>query len=85
MSIRAYNAPTMNIPTTAKCPYCDGALPRVTGGHTTVTIPGGKDYNGIVYACPKCQKALSVQIDPLAVRTEIVAQVVDQLFERLRK
>jgi hypothetical protein len=64
-----------SVPAISKCPHCGKALLHVNGGFINVSIPGGIDRKGILYSCPSCLAALSVEIDPLAVKTEIVAEI----------
>jgi hypothetical protein len=71
----------MNIPFNGKCPKCDSAITKVVAGHVSVEVPMGDSWNGIAYACPSCRTVLSVQIDPIALKNDIV----DDLFDRLRK
>jgi hypothetical protein len=71
----------MNIPSNAKCPKCEATITRAIAGHVSVEVPMGDGWNGIAYSCPACRTLLSVQIDPVALKSDIV----DELFERLRK
>jgi hypothetical protein len=32
----------------------------------------GGSWNTILYSCPHCQKVLNVQIDPVALKTDII-------------
>jgi len=70
----------MNIPSNATCPVCKAVVTRVVAGHVTVEVPGGDGWNGIAYSCPACRTLLSIQIDPVALKSDIV----DELLERLR-
>jgi len=69
------------MPSNAKCPKCDALITRVTAGHVPIEIPMGNSWNGIAYACPSCKSLLGVQIDPIAIKEDIVTE----LFKRLRK
>jgi hypothetical protein len=71
----------MNSPTNAKCPKCDTRITRVIAGHTTAEVPMGSSWNSIVYECPNCHALLGVQIDPIALKTDII----EELFKKLRK
>ena len=42
---------------------------------------GQTSWNGVSYQCPHCHAVLGVQIDPIAVKTDIV----NELFDRLKK
>lgn len=71
----------MNIPSNAKCPKCESVITKVIAGHVPIEVPMGDNWNGIAYACPSCKTVLSVQIDPIALKNDIV----DELLDRLRK
>jgi len=64
------------------CPKCDTPVTRVTIGSVVATVIGGQDRNAISYSCPSCNVVLSVQIDPLLVRTEIVSQILEGLGKK---
>jgi hypothetical protein len=40
---------------------------------------GPPNYRGVSYLCPSCLSVLSVSIDPISVREEIISGVVDRL------
>lgn len=61
-----------------KCPKCDKLLSSVTGQPIDIKL-GANGLKGLAYLCSFCQTILGVETDPLAIRTEIVAQVVDAL------
>ena len=66
----------MKIPT-AKCPRCDKLVNKVYF-EDVLAVMGSFDVAGIrsiAYLCPECRSVLSVQIDPIAIRSEIVKQV----------
>ncbi len=65
----------MQIPNLGKCPGCGNVLSSVVGGHVTINIAANPQRHGLAYSCPNCQVILSVEMDPIAIRTEIVAQV----------
>jgi hypothetical protein len=44
----------------------------------------GPGWKALTYACPSCNGALGVQIDPIAIKTDIVQEVTTELFRRLR-
>jgi hypothetical protein len=62
----------------AKCPKCEKPFSSVRCEHITVNAPGGK-WNGVSYACPLCSSALSVGIDPIAIKTDIVKDILKAL------
>lgn len=40
---------------------------------------GGKVWNGVAYSCPQCNAVLSVQIDPVAIKTDTINGVIGKL------
>jgi hypothetical protein len=70
----------MNIPSNAKCPKCQVVLTGVNAGHLPINVLFGKSYNGLAYACPSCQTLIGVEMDPIALKNDIV----DELVRRLR-
>jgi phage FluMu protein Com len=60
---------------TAKCPHCEKHLNSIRIDDITLNAFPGVDRKGVVYTCPMCFKVLSVEINPLAVRDEIVGQI----------
>ena len=66
-----------------KCPKCEQHISSVKIEHVDVKegIIGPASWHGVSYLCPSCNSVLSVQIDPIALKADIVSE----LFERLRK
>ena len=62
-----------------KCPHCDKYVANLkveaVDGHVTARPA----WKAIALCCPMCNSMISAQIDPIAVRTEIVRQVEDLL------
>lgn len=60
-----------------KCPHCDRPITRVNiqemEGNTAPL--GRMKWHCVGYACPLCQKIISVQIDPIAIKTDTIAEV----------
>ena len=63
------------------CPHCNALLNNVNIKDVNVRAGINRnEWRGIAYICPFCQKILSVAIDPIAIKTDIV----DDLFGRLQ-
>ena len=62
------------------CPKCEKSISSVNCSGIDVRVVGGKTWKGISYNCPFCNTVLSVQIDPIAIKTD----TVDDLFRKLR-
>lgn len=65
----------------AKCPHCNQVVTKLT----IVSLPAGAAYSGfewnaIAYACPlvSCQKIISVQIDPIALKADTVNEIIQR-------
>ncbi len=56
-----------------KCPKCEKTISSVKIEEVTASIGiGGSDWNAISYCCKSCNTVLSVQIDPIAIKTDIL-------------
>lgn len=63
-----------------KCLKCDHLLTHVSIGEITVEAGlGMKSWNGVAYLCPFCHTILSVAIDPIALKTDTVNEVLHGL------
>lgn len=59
----------------AKCPKCEKAITSVRIEDLTVKS-GMREFRGVAYACPHCASAISVSIDPVALKTDTVKETV---------
>lgn len=65
-----------------KCPKCDKMVGRITGESVEIDFGINKTkWIGNMYLCPSCRTVLGCQIDPIAIKTDLKAE----LFEALRK
>jgi len=64
------------------CPKCESAVMVANIGDVTVQAAGGKQWRGIKYYCPACGAILSVSIDPIAIKTDIVEEILRALGKR---
>jgi transcription elongation factor Elf1 len=53
-----------------KCPHCNELVSKVN--LDAVECSG---LRTILFSCPHCQKILNVQIDPIAIKTDIIAAI----------
>ena len=63
----------------SKCGSCGKVVTTTRFNTGTCRAIGGAEYKTVVHSCPFCSAIFSVEIDPLAVRTEIVSQVLKAL------
>jgi len=61
----------------AKCPSCNTQITAVNGEHVTV-YSGMTQWNGIA-----CNTLLNVEIDPISLKADIVAEVADRVRRML--
>jgi len=63
----------------ARCPQCNAALSSAKA--ESISIDGGTAgrWHGVAYTCPSCNTFLGVEIDPIALKADIVSEVVDQI------
>ena len=65
---------------TGKCPSCGKVAQHVNVDNVdVVTIEGSPKWNGIVCKCPHCNTILSASIDPVALKTDIVEEILERL------
>jgi transcription elongation factor Elf1 len=58
----------------SKCPKCS----QFVSSATLSDVKIGK-WNGVAYSCPFCFSVLSVAIDPVALKSDTVSEVADEL------
>lgn len=67
---------------TGKCPHCGAILSAVVLEPVDIN-PGlgfsAPIYRGVSYHCPSCYVVLSVSIDPVALKTDTVADVAKRI------
>ena len=74
--------PTQERKSMAKCPSCNTQITAVNGEHVTV-YSGMTQWNGIAYVCRSCNTLLNVEIDPISLKADIVAEVADRVRRML--
>jgi transposase-like protein len=62
----------------ATCPSCKSAVFYVTLQATSVKT-SGDSWKGVMYLCPSCGSVLSAAIDPIALKADIVQELVETL------
>ena len=67
---------------TGKCPKCERVIDRVTIDQIDAYNQSRNVFNAVSYLCPHCQTVLSVQIDPLALKTDTVNDLLKALKKR---
>ncbi len=64
---------------TGKCPKCESTITNVKIEGVDVYVSMNKRWRGVSYICPSCNSVLSVQIDPVALKTDIINGVVKKI------
>jgi transposase-like protein len=64
--------------TMGKCPKCEQKLTRVHVENVALEA-GSSSWHGVSYCCPYCHAVLSVELDPVALKADIVKQLLDAL------
>lgn len=59
----------------AKCPKCEKSLMGVNIEEVDGYVRGQSALRCVAYSCRSCNTVLSVQIDPIAVKTDIINSV----------
>jgi hypothetical protein len=72
----------MNIHT-GKCPKCDQVMPSITAQGVSAKVAFGNTVHVISYQCPHCHSVLGVEIDPIALKSDIVSEVTDGILKML--
>jgi hypothetical protein len=62
----------------SKCPKCEQLFSQVSLKSVNVNATGAV-WNGVSYDCPYCQTSLGVSIDPIAIKADIVADLLKAL------
>jgi hypothetical protein len=57
-----------------KCPKCDALVTRLDI-HPLDAGTYGDAWKAVTYNCPMCSTVLGCQIDPIAVRTDIINSI----------
>lgn len=61
-----------------KCPHCKTALMRATASKIEIQS-GGAKFLGVSYSCPSCSAVLSVELDPLALKADLVSELKKEI------
>ena len=61
-----------------KCPKCEKFVSKAKVEYLEITGVG-KTYNGISIVCPFCTTILGADIDPIALKTDIIQGVLKAL------
>ena len=68
---------------TGKCPKCDGLVRNVKVEDVGVDVGFQATWKGFSFLCHSCNAILGVQINPLALKNDIIDGVVKELKGRI--
>lgn len=68
-----------------KCPSCNTLVSTLRGDGVDVSFMNGRSFKAVTYCCPFCNVVLGCQIDPIALKTDTVSEIVQQVLQALRK
>jgi uncharacterized protein with PIN domain len=63
------------------CPKCEAVLSTVHAEPITVKTETG-DWRGVCYVCPACSSVLSVGIDPMTLRNDLLEELLKRLGKK---
>ncbi len=67
----------------AICPECNAMVSHLNIQEMTSAALFGTEWRTIAFLCPTCQKILSIQIDPIAIKTDIINAIIDAVRHRI--
>jgi len=62
-----------------KCPKCESTIRKVKIEDVDVYVGMQNAWRGISYICHSCNSVLSVQIDPVALKADIIQGVFNKI------
>jgi hypothetical protein len=67
---------------TAKCPKCERLVSSfdIEG---FVAKSGSNDWNCIAFTCPFCRFAISAQVDPIAIRGDVISTLTSRVESKV--
>lgn len=63
----------------AKCPKCESNINHMNAANHDIWAGGRPRWKGVFFTCPKCQTILGAGVDDVAVKADIVNEVVAKL------
>jgi hypothetical protein len=62
-----------------KCPKCEIQVTRILVDEVPIDANYPQNWRGVSYRCPFCDAILGVQIDPIAIKTELLSEKIAAL------
>lgn len=67
-----------------KCPKCNNNLTHVDAESIPIHLEQ-KKYNGLALLCPHCATILSASVDPLFLKSDSLADILELLRDQMGK
>jgi hypothetical protein len=64
-----------------KCPYCGKYIKSLRIDGLKASAPLSMTWKAITYNCPLCNMILGCQIDPIAIKTDIINELEKRLSD----
>lgn len=64
----------------SKCPKCEKFLTSVNANKIDINAQGGRKFVGVAYCCNFCQTIISVDVDPMLFKNDIVNAIKGPRF-----
>ena len=68
-----------------KCPSCGNMVAGLNGDGVEVYFSQGNSFKAVTYSCPSCSVVLGCEIDPVALRTDIVNMTAEAVLRQLQR
>jgi len=65
-----------------RCPKCETVLTSVKVEYVSVEASFSEKWKGAAYTCPRCGVLISVSIDPVALKAELLEDIRSLLGRR---
>ena len=62
-----------------KCPKCDRVISTVSAEPVEIALSRSDRYRGHSYSCPHCESVLSIQMNPLTLKDDIIGEIQTSL------
>lgn len=59
-----------------KCPKCNWTIAYATAEAIELRVLSQETYKGVTYSCPSCHAVLGAEVDPVALKADIVSEVL---------
>lgn len=64
---------------TGKCPNCEKIMHYMVMQGVDAKVLMGHSWRAVSYQCPHCHTVVGVEIDPIALKAELVEQIAKRL------